>query len=71
MATITRIYTVTGTAGSTPRLVRAATPSQAIRHVVLDQFTAEPAGQDVLVELVSHGVKVEAAGVEQQSELAL
>jgi hypothetical protein len=71
MATTTRIYTVTGPAGSTPRLVRAANPSQAIRHVVVNQFSADPAGQDVLVKLVGEGAKVETAGVELQSELAL
>lgn len=44
------------------RLVRAGTVAQAIRHVAKPMFEAEVASQDRLVELVSHGIKVEDAG---------
>lgn len=72
MATATRIYKVKSTTPGVPtRLVRSANPSQAIRHVVADTFSAEPASQDDLVNLISSGVIVEAVGFEAQTELPL
>jgi len=71
MKTPTRIYVVrNGTA--TPRLVEAASPSQAIRHVVARLYSARPATQS---DLVTHGIKggiaIEVAGVDAEGELPL
>lgn len=46
------------------RLVRAATPAQAVRHVTRERFIANVASQDDLVELLGHGLVVEVAGDE-------
>ena len=59
MASLTRIYIVTDANAKTPRLVRAATPAGAIRHVVADMFLARPASQDVLVAALQAGLIVE------------
>lgn len=56
----TRIYVVTNGA-TDPRLVRAANPSQAIRHVTKPLYKAEVASQDALVAALIKGVKVEEA----------
>lgn len=55
----TRIYIING--GEKPRLVRASHKSAAIAHVVRTTFTAAVASQDVLVDAVGQGVKVETA----------
>jgi hypothetical protein len=56
----TRIYLVTNGA-SDPRLVRAGTPAQAIRHVTKPIYAAEVASQDQLVAWLGKGTKVEDA----------
>lgn len=68
MATATRIYLVTNSAGAT-RLVKATVASQAITHVAKSTFSAKVASQDDLVEALSKGVKVEAYGETAQGEL--
>lgn len=45
-----------------PRLVRAISQSQTIRHVQPGPFEAHVASQDDLVRSISQGVKVEDAG---------
>jgi hypothetical protein len=57
-----RIYIVDdGSPTSAPRLVRAISQSQAIKHVT-KPFTASVATQDQLIEALDNGVKVENAG---------
>ena len=68
MATATRIYIVTNSAGAT-RLVKATVASQAITHVAKNAFTAKVASQDDLVQALSNGVKVETYGESAQGEL--
>ena len=68
MATATRIYIVTNSAGAT-RLVKATVASQAITHVAKNAFTAKVASQDDLVQALSNGVKVETYGETAQGEL--
>lgn len=58
----TRIYVING--GAKPRLVRAGSKATAIAHVVRTTFTATVASQDVLVDAVGQGVRVETAGEE-------
>jgi hypothetical protein len=68
MATATRIYIVTNSAGAT-RLVKATVASQAITHVAKNAFTAKVASQDDLVQALGSGVKVETYGESAQGEL--
>lgn len=49
---------------TTVHLVRAASVSQAVRHVATPRFTADVATQDDLVQLVAAGVKVHQANGE-------
>ena len=65
----TRIYRVTAKRpdGPKPRLVKASSQAQALRHVVEDTLTVELASQDDLVALVATGVKVEAVNSEDAS----
>ena len=70
MATATRIYLVTTSAG-TARLVKAAVPAQAITHVAKQLFSARIASQDDLVEALSAGIKVEAYGETAQGHLEI
>lgn len=58
MATATRIYIV-GSLNGTTRLIRAATPQQAISHVAHSQFTVRVPTQDELITAASSGVTVE------------
>ena len=58
-----RIYHVKSKHGD--QLVRAHTPSAAVRKASEGHFSAEVASQDTLVELLSKGHKVLDAGVEQ------
>lgn len=59
-----RIYIVEdGEPASAPRLVRAISQSQAIKHVTRP-FKAAVATQDQLIEALDNGVKVENAGAE-------
>lgn len=61
-----RIYIVEdGTTTTAPRLVRAISQSQAIKHVT-KPYRATVASQDQLVEALDNGVKVENAGAEPQ-----
>lgn len=55
-----RIDIVTNGAAD-PRLVRASTPAQAIRHVVRPLYKARFAEQDDLLVELSRGTKVEDA----------
>lgn len=60
MAQNTRLYLVTDKAGN-KRLVDAATPSQAIRHVVGDNYTATVPGNRQVAELARGGIEIETA----------
>jgi len=61
--TPTRIYIV-NRADSKPRLVRATSQPQALRHVALDEYTVDVASQDELVRALHDGVDVETAKAE-------
>jgi hypothetical protein len=70
-----RIYRVLNTTTGDDHLVRAHTQAQAIRHVVADQFRAQVAGQETIVEHLTAGGVVldattepEAAEAEQQQD---
>lgn len=72
MSTPKRIYVVTNTT-STPnrqRLIRAATPAQAVRHAARDSFDVVVASQDALVTLLGAGIQVETAGEPQEQQEA-
>ena len=60
-----RIYVVHPKAGGQPRLVRAAHPSNALRHVAQAEYTVKVATQDDIVDLVGKGAKVESIDAEQ------
>jgi len=64
---VRRIYKVEGPAPDQTRLVRAATPAQAIRHAVQSDYRASVAGQDYLVALLTAGIAVETAGDEPEA----
>lgn len=66
VSAIKRIYLVKG--GESDALVRAATPAQAIRHVVGTKFSAEVAKQDDIVRLVAAHQEVQVAGDEPPEE---
>jgi hypothetical protein len=65
-----RIYIV-GSLDGTTRLVRSATPHQAISHVAHSQFTVRVPTQDELVAAVSKGVTVENYKDASQADLEL
>lgn len=50
-----RIYRVLNVITGNDHLVRAHTQAQAIRHVVSDQFRAQVAGQETIVEHLTGG----------------
>lgn len=61
----TRIYVVSSKSNTAAdRLVKAATPAQALRHVASGLFEVEVASQDALVKLAGSGIQVEVAGAE-------
>lgn len=60
MATATRIYVVTEN-GLNPRLVRATFRATAVRHAAATRFKARIATQADLENLITKGVRVEAA----------
>jgi DNA-binding protein H-NS len=68
MATPTRIYRIT--IGASDRLVRAPSPASALMHVARDIARVCVASQDDLVECLSDGIKVEAAGEDAQARPA-
>lgn len=53
-----RIYVVLDTSANKQYLVRASTPSGAIRAITSPQFSAGLADQDTLIKLVGEGAKV-------------
>lgn len=63
----TRIYSVLVDKKSI-RLVRAANPAQALRHVAKTSFDVRVSTQDDLVGAVADGVKVEDATKEDDGE---
>lgn len=67
MATAQRIYLVT--IGANDRLVRASSKSQALHHVARDISSVKVASQDMLVECMEVGVKVETAGAVAEDEI--
>lgn len=64
-----RIYFVDDTSDTTaaPRLVRAISQAQALKHVTRP-LTATVATQDQLVEALDNGIKVENAGVDEDAQ---
>lgn len=64
---MSRIYKVEGPTPEQTRLVRAATPAQAIRHAVRSDYAATVAAQEDLVELLGRGVTVETAGADTEA----
>lgn len=67
MTTKTRIYTIA--TGEKTRLVRASHPNNALMHAAREMFSVRVATQDDLENLISVGVKVEAAAVEANEML--
>lgn len=65
MSTTTRIYAVTD--GPTTRLVEAATPAQAIRHVARRMLCTVASAKHV-ARLVSEGVPVELASGQAEAK---
>lgn len=59
--TPTRIYAVTNTSTGDVALVRAASPSAAIRHVTVGTYAAAVASQDELVAALGAGKTVQDA----------
>lgn len=57
----TRIYLVTDTETNKHRLIRASNQAQAIKYAASTRFDIEVAGQDDLVNLLTHGIPVELA----------
>jgi hypothetical protein len=55
----TRIYAVTSKTDGKSRLVEAATPAQAMRHVAHDLFDVQPANARKVAELMTSGVTLE------------
>lgn len=62
-----RIYAIKPLDGASikPRLVLAATPAAALRHVVSNTMTVAVASQRELVELVGAGTQVEEAHADE------
>jgi hypothetical protein len=54
-----RIYAVNNTTGDKTRLVLAANPAQALRHVARDQFDVKVASSLDVARLMAGGVTVE------------
>ena len=67
----TRIYVVRDTANESKRLVRAATPAQAIRHVVKGRFDVTVANQETLVFMLSNGTHVDDAATDPDTQETL
>lgn len=67
MMTATRIYSVFDSEVGVTHLVRAATKSQAVNHVVRARFEANVATQSELVALIAEGVAVEDATAEPKA----
>lgn len=64
---MSRIYRVLNTTTGDDYLVRANTQAQAIRHVVADQFRAQVAGQETIVEHLTRGGAVLDATAEPET----
>ena len=62
-----RIYLVTGSEGTTPRLVRAVSQASAINHCVRGSYSAKVATQDDIVETLSDSAR-SIVGVEEAGE---
>lgn len=62
-----RIYRVLNTITGDDHLVRANSQAQAIRHVVADQFRAQVAGQETIVEHLTGGGTVLDATTEPET----
>lgn len=61
MSNETRIYIVTDRLNQSTRLVRAANPAQALRHVAIDQFEVTPAKADHIAGFLGSDLRVEVA----------
>ncbi|APG04925.1 hypothetical protein BJI69_14180 [Luteibacter rhizovicinus DSM 16549] len=59
--TPSRIYIVTRKDATNPRLVRATSQPQALRHVALDEYNVDIPTQDELISATTSGVTVEIA----------
>ena len=65
----TRIYLVTDNETKRHRLIRAGNQAQAIRHAAQTRFEIEVAGQDALVNLLTHGIPVELANGQATADM--
>lgn len=66
MSLDTRVYVITDRkTDQRVRLVSAANPSQALRHVANDQWSAIVASQRDLIDLLPTGITVENARAEE------
>ena len=65
----TRIYLVTDTETKRHRLIRAGNQAQAIRHAAQTRFEIKVAGQDALVNLLTHGIPVELANGQAAADM--
>lgn len=66
-----RVYCVTGANGeSQPRLIKASTAAQALRHVAQGLFNVQAAGSVAVADLMQQGVKVEDVTAEVATQAA-
>lgn len=63
-----RIYTVKNTADNTSRLVMAANPAQALRHVANNLFDVKAANAIDVANLMATGVTVEQSKAEETNQ---
>lgn len=61
----TRIYAVTSKIDGKARLVEAANPAQAMRHVAHDLFEVAPANARTVATLMGQGITLETGKAEE------
>jgi hypothetical protein len=62
------LYIVTDSSNSATRLVEAANPAQALRHVTAKQFAVASASAAAVAKLMSAGIKLETTATETTTE---
>lgn len=62
------LYSVTDMTHSSTRLVDAANPAQALRHVTSSQFAVKAASASLVAKLMGAGIKLETTATEPQPE---
>lgn len=63
-----RIYAITNKETGNTRLVSAANPSQAVRHVTSELFAVKAASAVTVGQLMSNGVQLEHASTKESAE---